>query len=256
MIHLFVDFGHHGPYVGEVEAVLRKRAPEVPVVPLMCDAPAFRPELAAVLLAALARRFRSGDVCLAVVDPGVGTARRALALACDGIWFVGPDNGLFEHVLRHATETRSFLIRWRPPQLSASFHGRDLFAPVAAALARGREAGLEPTEPTRYPDWPDDLAAVVYIDAYGNAMTGIAGARIGRDSRLRVCGTTLGFSPTFGAVPPGQLFWYVNSAGLVEIAANGDDAARRLGLEPGTPVEILDGPQARAASVVRRRRGG
>ncbi len=239
MIFLFTDFGHEGPYVGEMEAEILRRAPGVPVVRLMVDAPPLRPDLAARLLAALARRFRPGDVCVAVVDPGVGTEREAVALEADGIWFVGPDNGLFEPILREALDLRTFRIAWRPPRLSASFHGRDLFAPVAARIARGDLSALEPAEPTTFPEWPDVLAEVVYVDRYGNAWTGLPGEETPRSARVRAGGRELAFAETFGRVPPGAAFWYVNSAGLVEIAVNGGSAAALLGLEPGAPVEVV-----------------
>lgn len=240
MIFLFTDFGHEGPYMGEMEAEILRRAPGVPVVRLMVDAPAFRPDLASYLLAALAKRFRPGDVCVAVVDPGVGTEREAIAFEADGVWFVGPDNGLFEPILRGALDLRTFRIAWRPPRLSASFHGRDLFAPVAARIARGDLSALEPHEPTRHPDRPDALAAVVYVDRYGNAWTGLPGEEVPRGARIRAGGRELAYAETFGRVPPGEPFWYVNSAGLVEIAVNAGSAAVLLGLAPGVPVEMVE----------------
>ncbi|HEX6011323.1 MAG TPA: SAM-dependent chlorinase/fluorinase, partial [Geminicoccaceae bacterium] len=154
MILLFTDFGLEGPYVGEMTAVLRRAAPEVPVVNLMADAPAFRPDLASYLLAAVAERsLAPGDVLLGVVDPGVGGSREALALRLDGRWAVGPDNGLFEPMLRRCGRAETFRVAWRPMLLSASFHGRDLFAPVAARLARGERHDLAPAPPTRFKDW-------------------------------------------------------------------------------------------------------
>ena len=142
MILMFTDFSHAGPYLGEMEAVLRRTAPEVPVVNLMADAPAFSPKPSAYLLAALCGRVPVGDVVLAVVDPGVGGERAPVAVEADCCWLVGPDNGLFELVVRRARAVRTYGIGWRPDTLSTSFHGRDLFAPIAARLARGRRDGL------------------------------------------------------------------------------------------------------------------
>ena len=238
MILMFTDFGLAGPYLGEMEAVLVREAPEVPRVRLMADAPAFAPRPAAYLLAALAARFAPGDVCLAVVDPGVGGERLPLALEADGRWFVGPDNGLFELVMRRAAQVRGFAIDWRPPELSASFHGRDLFAPVAARLARGEQRDLRPAAPTRFPDWPDDWAAIVYVDGYGNAMTGLRAERLAADTLLEAGGRRIARAHTFEAVPAGTAFWYANSAGLVEIAINRGNAAGELGLAVGTPVVV------------------
>jgi S-adenosylmethionine hydrolase len=237
MILLLTDFGLEGPYLGEMEAVLRRAAPEVPVVNLMADAPAFRPDLAAYLLAALLERaVLPGDVLLAVVDPGVGGSRAPIAIRADGRWLVGPDNGLFELALRRARDVACSHIAWRPERLSASFHGRDLFAPVAARLARGEGHDLVPAAATRFPAWPDDLPTILYVDRYGNAPTGLRAGRLEPFSVLEAGGVPLRHARTFTDVPPGQAFWYENSSGLVEIAANGTSAARLLGLSPGDPV--------------------
>ncbi|MDX6750135.1 SAM-dependent chlorinase/fluorinase (plasmid) [Geminicoccaceae bacterium 1502E] len=238
MILTFTDFGVAGPYLGQMRAVLLRAAPEIPVIDLMSDVPAFEPRLAAVLLAALEGTALTGDVVLAVVDPGVGTERAPLALEVDGRWFVGPDNGLFELVLRRAREARSFRIAWRPDTLSASFHGRDLFAPVAAGLARGRTDTLEPAAPLRFPDWPDEPPLVAYVDGYGNAMTGLVAARLPPAAVVEAGGRRLARVRTFGEAAPGEPFWYENSLGLVEIAANGTSAAALLKLAPGTSIHL------------------
>ncbi|HZD26702.1 MAG TPA: SAM-dependent chlorinase/fluorinase, partial [Alphaproteobacteria bacterium] len=136
MIVLFTDFGREGPYMGQMRAVLARRAPGVPVIDLIADVPAWDVRAGAYLLPAYAAEFPAGTVFLCVVDPGVGSARQPMALKADGRWYVGPDNGLFELVARRAAAARGWRIDWRPDRpLSASFHGRDLFAPVAADLA-------------------------------------------------------------------------------------------------------------------------
>ncbi|MDH3597421.1 MAG: SAM-dependent chlorinase/fluorinase, partial [Rhodospirillales bacterium] len=139
MIVLFTDFGLDGPYVGQMKAVLHAEAPGVPLIDLMADAPAFDARAAAYLLAAYAPAFPAGCVFLAVVDPGVGGPRLPLAVEADARWFVGPDNGLLAPTARRAEAARTWQVTWRPDRLSASFHGRDLFAPVAARLALGEE---------------------------------------------------------------------------------------------------------------------
>lgn len=238
MILVFTDFGLAGPYMGEMRAAMLRRAPQVSVVDLMADAPAFRPDLAAYLLAALWPTARPGDVVLAVVDPGVGTERLPLAVEVDGRWLVGPDNGLFEPMLRRADRWRAHAIAWRPERLSASFHGRDLFAPVAAALALGDRSKLAPAEARRFPGWPDDLPAIVYVDGYGNAATGMRASMLRPSARLIAGGQALARARTFGEVPPGEAFWYENSSGLAEIAVSGGSAAARLGLSPGSPIGV------------------
>lgn len=241
MIALFTDFGLAGPYTGQMMAVLHRLAPEVPVVSLFADAPSARPKPSAYLLAAYAAWFPAGAVLLCVVDPGVGSARRAVIAEADGRFYVGPDNGLFDIVLRRASAARLWEIAWRPAQLSASFHGRDLFAPVAARLAAGEPiaALAEPAaDESAARGWPDDLAEIVYIDHYGNAMTGLRGALLPTEARLVVGGRTLAPAATFSAVPPGEAFWYTNSNGLAEIAVNGARADAALGLSIGSPVRV------------------
>lgn len=238
MILILTDFGLDGPYVGQMQAVLHRLAPEVPSVNLMADAPAFDPRLSAYLLAALLGEVEEGDVVLAVIDPGVGTSRAPLAVEIDGRWLVGPDNGLFEIALRRAHEAQTMHIVWRPQRLTASFHGRDLFAPVAASLARGDLSPLADGPAERFPAWPDDLPAIVYADGYGNLMTGLRAACVAETPTIEIKGRRLGHARTFGAVPPGGLFWYANSQGLVEIAANAASAAALLEAGPGEPVTL------------------
>jgi len=240
MIVLFTDFGLEGPYTGQVKAVLYRTAPGVPVVELFADAPARRPKPAAYLLAAYAIWFPPGAVLLAVIDPGVGTQRAALIVEAEGRWYVGPDNGLFELVIRRAASARTWQIPQPPGPLSASFHGRDLFAPVAAQIARGELPSHMPRAAHigRHVDWPDDLPQIVYIDHYGNAMTGLRAPLLPAGGRLAISGKMLRRARTFAEVPPGEAFWYENSNGLAEIAVNGGDAADALGLTIGSPVAI------------------
>jgi S-adenosyl-L-methionine hydrolase (adenosine-forming) len=241
MIVLFTDFGLAGPYTGQVKAVLHKLAPGVPIVDLFADLPVGKPKPAAYLLAAYGSWFPPGIVLLAVVDPGVGSARNAVLVEADGRSYVGPDNGLFEIVLRRAPAASASQILWRPEKLSASFHGRDLFAPVAARLARGEHAscGLQHAAIGRYPDWPDDLPEIVYIDHYGNAMTGLRAALLPETTRLAAGGQVLAHARTFSDVPPGSAFWYENANGLAEIAVNAGRADSALGLCVGSPVAVL-----------------
>ncbi|MTJ83504.1 MAG: SAM-dependent chlorinase/fluorinase [Telmatospirillum sp.] len=244
MIVLFSDFGLEGPYTGQVKAVLCRHAPDVPVIDLFSDAPAQRPMEAAYLLAAYAGGsvFPTGSVFLSVVDPGVGGERPALALRVDGTWFVGPGNGLFELVQRRGRQIDSFRIPPATEGVAPSFHGRDLFAPAAARLAAGQspgQAGLIPGDGPRFPDWPDDLPAIVYVDHYGNLMTGISATRMPQAAAVMINETILPWGRTFSDVPEGCPFCYENSNGLVEIAVNRGRADRFFGLEVGAPVEIV-----------------
>ncbi len=239
MIFLFDDFGWQGPYTGQMKTVLARMAAGIPVIDLQHDAPAFRPQAAGCLLAALVPWLPAEAVMLAVVDPGVGTARRPCVVEADGRRFVGPDNGLFNRVVLQAGSARAWRIDWRPEQLSSSFHGRDLFAPVAAMLATGRSFDRSPMELWQ-PAGPiePDLAEVIYIDGYGNAMTGLRAEAVPSKAVIRCGEQRFRHARTFGEVPPGEGFWYVNSLGRVELAVNQGSAAARYGLEVGVPVFI------------------
>lgn len=240
MIVLFTDFGHRGPYVGQMRGVLQSHAPAVPVVELMSDAPAYSPFHASRLLAALIAPFPAGSVFLCVVDPGVGTARDPLFLKLDSRWYVGPDNGIFDLVAKRSRLVDAWRIDWRPQALSASFHGRDLFAPVAARLALGE--AVDATRLDAYPrpldQVPEDLEEIIYLDAFGNAMTGIRAESLSDRARLDVAGQQLRFARTFGEVTPGKAFWYRNALELVEIAVNQGSAAEVLGLRIGDAISV------------------
>ena len=239
MIVLFTDFGLAGPYTGQMKAVLRREAPQAEIIDLFADAPAGDPRAGAYLLAAYAAWFPPGTIFLCVVDPGVGGPRAPLMIEADRRWYVGPENGLFEHVLRRAKSTHCFEVTWRPPKLSASFHGRDLFAPVAAMLAHGTRPAIRARDAIRESAWPNDLGEIVYIDHYGNAMTGLRGSAMPERAAL-VLGdkTRVIHAATFSAVPQGQAFWYENSNGLVEIAVNRGRAADQLRLAVGSKLTI------------------
>jgi S-adenosyl-L-methionine hydrolase (adenosine-forming) len=240
MIALFTDFGLAGPYTGQVKAVLAREAPNIPVIDLFADAPAFDPRSAAYLLAAYAPTLPEGAVVMAIVDPGVGTERKPLIVEADGLRFVGPDNGLFEIVRRRARRFAAWTIDWRPSVLSNTFHGRDLFAPVAAGLARGERPPASSVEPTALsrPDWPDDLSAIVYIDIYGNALTGIRATSLPTEAMLVVGGRRVARGRTFADTPVGEALWYENANGLAEIAVNRGRADTVLDLRPGSPVTV------------------
>lgn len=238
MIFLFTDFGASDVYVGQVKARLaRALGAAAPVIDLLHEAPAFAVRASAHLLAALAQEIAVGDVCIAVVDPGVGGARDAVALRAAGKWFVGPDNGLLSVVAARAQSAETFRVVWRPQALSASFHGRDLFAPVAAQLARGETSGLAPKARLDIGFGAADLPQIIFIDHYGNAMTALRGAGAQPERALYAAGRTIEHAPLFSAVALDQVFWYVNSIGLIEIACNQGNAAQRLGLKIGDTLQ-------------------
>lgn len=236
-IVLFTDFGLDGIYTAQVEHVLNLRAPDSRVLDYISLAPRGDPRAASYLLEPYTRRFADGTVFVCVIDPGVGSyVDQPVAVRADGRWYVGPDNGLFEQVRRRArdVQTHPLLIDVGDQSISASFHGRDLYAPVAADLACGRKPHHPASKGRRY-DWPDDLFEIIYIDHYGNAITGARAAAVGDVSSIHVAGTPVRRARTFSDVAPGEPMFYVNANGLVEIAVNQGRADEVLGLRPGTP---------------------
>lgn len=240
MIVLFTDFGNTGPYVGQMRAVLERESPGVPVIELFNDAPSFNPVASSYLLAAYIDEFPSGTVFLGVVDPGVGTRqRKPMVYLVDGRWFVGPGNGLFDVILARGSEVKSWEITWRPEKLSNSFHGRDLFAPVAARLARGVSPDGKCNEHPEINIGPGDWPCVIYVDHYGNVMTGLRACNLVPAAKLVVGEHILERADTFGDVPVGQAFWYENANGLVEIAMNQGEANERLKIRLGDKVTVI-----------------
>jgi S-adenosyl-L-methionine hydrolase (adenosine-forming) len=239
-IFLYTDFGSTDIYVGQVKAALQFEAPASPVIDLLNDVPSFEVEAGAHLLAALARRLPSGSVTIAVVDPGVGSARGAVALRADERWFVGPDNGLLSIVAARAAISDCFVIRLVRADTSVSFHGRDIFAPAGALIASGR-ADPRMLEPKAHLDVmlaASDLPRIAYIDHYGNAMTGIRASGLAHSANIGVAGRQIRYARVFSDVPCGELFWYENSIGLVELAGNQRSAAALLGIAVGDPIAI------------------
>jgi S-adenosyl-L-methionine hydrolase (adenosine-forming) len=221
-----------------MKAVLHQMAPGVSVIDLFADAPVNNPKASAYLLAAYAAWFPPQTIFLCVVDPEVGGARPPVIVEADSRWYVGPGNGLFELVQRRASETRSWTIDWRPERLSASFHGVTCSRRLprcwrAASRHRAARAGAD-----RRTDWPEDLGAIIYVDHFGNAMTGLRAAMLPEGARLAAAGRVLESATTFSDRPPGAAFWYENSNGLAEIAVN-RGRADELGLAIGSPVEIV-----------------
>jgi S-adenosylmethionine hydrolase len=237
---LFTDTCLEGPYVGQMKAAIHRVTPQALILDLCHDLAPFAPRPAAYLLAALLPYLPAGACMVAVVDPGVGTARRGLVLEGSGMRLIGPDNGLLAVAAQRLD--RPCWHALPPPQevFSATFQGRDWFAPAAARLQAGRKVALQAlgVQPPEGCDWPPDHACVIYIDRYGNAMTGLRAETLPVNSVLEVGGQQLVGGRTFADVPVGEAFWYANSCGLVEVAVNQGQAARMLDLEVGTPIVV------------------
>lgn len=242
-VTLLTDFGTADGYVGELKGVLATNAPEVEIVDITHDLPAQDVEAARLVVARYWRRFPEGTVHLIVVDPGVGTSRAAIAVGSADRYLVGPDNGVLSPALL-APGAHTVALP-TPPHASATFHGRDVFAPAAAALARGvqlAEVGSPyPTPTIRRTPEPlrrEDGALVgeiIAIDHFGNAITNCIGLHGGS---MEVVGLVLPLVRTYGDVTPGEVVALVGSSGLVEIAERNGNAARRLKLQRGVPVVL------------------
>jgi S-adenosyl-L-methionine hydrolase (adenosine-forming) len=242
IITLLTDYGPVDSYVGELRGVLLSRLPGVTLADLTHAIPPGDVTAAAYVLSRCWSRFPAGTVHLAVVDPGVGTARAALALGLAGHFFVGPDNGLFGPVLRSGPAGGVELAV--PAGASPTFHGRDLFAPAAAALAAGaplESLGVPLSRPPAPVSGPRPrhqgktlVGEVVYVDRYGNLVTNLTPADVPSYAVLETDGSEIGpIRLTFGDVPSGGLVAYIGSGGEIEIGVRDGSATRRLGLGVG-----------------------
>lgn len=243
LVTLFTDFGTADSYIGEVKGVLLTRAPAATLVDLTHAVPPGDVRAGAYLFGRLWHRFPSGTVHLAVVDPGVGTPRAALAFRAHGYWFVGPDNGLFTSVFRNGVEADIVTLP-TPDGAAPTFHGRDVFAPAAAALISGlplrslgdRFAGfperLAYTEP--HYEGKSVVGEVIYVDRFGTLVTNLTAELVPPYAVLEVEELEVGsLRRTFGDVPTGGLVAFVGSGGTIEIAVRDGSAARRLGMGAG-----------------------
>jgi len=235
MIFLFTDYGLEGPYIGQVEAVLHNLVPEEKVINLMADAPRNNPKASAYLLASLAPQIPEKSILLCVVDPAVGSDRdMPVIMNINNHWYVGPDNGLFDIVARQDKELEHWQITWQPEKLSYSFHGRDLYAPVCAKIVNKEAIPGDKKDWQEKHQWKSDLHEVIYIDHFGNCITGIRAKELDNKVEISINNQRILNANTFSDVAKGKAFWYENSNGLVEIAVNQGSAAENLELRIGS----------------------
>jgi len=256
VITLTTDFGQADWFVGTMKGVILSLAPRARLVDLTHDIPPGDVRTASFALAAGASFFPKGTIHLVVVDPGVGGSRPALAVRTARAWFVAPDNGVLSAALAHdpALEVRALdPARMKLPPLSATFHGRDLFAPAAARLARGDSpAGLGKkvsswqTLPTREPRrrGRSIVGEILYCDRFGNAITNLPHSLLPAApsaARLKVPGraSLIPGGTHYEAVPPGAPVVVPGSTGYLEVAVNQGNAATKLKLKVGTQVRLL-----------------
>ncbi len=240
MIIFFTDFSYKGPYIGQLKSAVYKEAPDIKTIDLMHDAPVFDIKHSALLLNTLRNHFPENGVFCCVVDPGVGSSRQAIVIKVAEQYFVGPDNGLFEYIIRTTANIKSFQIVYTPTDLSKTFHGRDIFAPVSAQVHNNNLKNLQEINPEvlqRF-NWPDNLSEIIYIDTFGNLMTGLDADSISKEMIIKYKGYDMCFADTYSEIPAGRFSWYINSNNLAEIAVNSGNAASILSSQIGDFVTI------------------
>lgn len=250
-ITLLTDFGTRDGYVGAMKAVMASLFPGVIIDDISHDVGSGDVAGAALALERYWNRYPRGTVHVAVIDPGVGTARRPLAVEADRRFLVLPDNGIATRVLDGARRWRAVALEeeaYLGPQVSRTFHGRDLFAPSAAYLARGlhlSRLGPAVTEPVRISlsapsEEPEGswVGQVISTDRFGNLVTDLPGDRLAGVETVEVGDRRIPVRQTYGEVEPGELLALVNSDQRVEVAARDDSAARILQAVVGTPVRL------------------
>jgi S-adenosylmethionine hydrolase len=255
LITLTTDFGYADWFVGSMKGVIANINPKASIIDITHGIPAGDIRAGGFALMAACRFFPPKTIHVAVVDPGVGTKRAAIAVETGRFVFVGPDNGLLSWALRdesikriHRLENRKFFL----PELSNTFHGRDLFAPVAAHLSRRiklTELGPKQSNLIRLP-WPERRrfkdaieGEVLYIDHFGNAITNISSTDLADSdsAKLNVRVNThiiSGLSRSYQDGSTDAPLAIISSSGFLEIAINGASAAAELGLQIGTPVRV------------------
>jgi S-adenosylmethionine hydrolase len=257
VITLTTDFGLQDPFVGVMKGQVLRRLPSARLVDLTHEVRAHWPAEAGFWLGRSYRYFPTGTVHVAVVDPGVGTSRDIAIVEAEGHVFLAPDNGLLggvverldaSRVLRRLDERVLPGLDIRRP--SATFHGRDIFAPLAAELAAGRLApsALGPVVAELVPGWLEEpsvaagqvVGTVVTIDHFGNLLTNIDAPLIAslQHPVVRIGGHDIPIKRTYADVRPGEYLALVNSFGVLEIARAEQSAAEGLGLDRGAPLTV------------------
>lgn len=248
-ITLLTDFGTADGYVAAMKGVMAGLVPAAAFDDAGHDVPRGDVLRTAWALGRYWNRYPPGTVHLVVVDPGVGTERRALAVEADGRFVVAPDNGAVSRVLDAARKWRAVELGGDllPAERSATFHGRDVFAPAAARLAGGAELEvLGPTvsDPVRWTEAEPEREGrrirgeVVVTDRFGNLVTNVPSSVLRPDSVVLVRERELPLRATYGSVEPGELLALVNSSDRLEVAVRDGSAARRLDAGPGTEVAV------------------
>jgi S-adenosylmethionine hydrolase len=258
VITITTDFGHKGPFVGVMKGVILQRYGAAKIIDLTHEIPAQWPPEAGFWVRRSYRYFPPGTVHVAIVDPGVGTERDILIVEHDHHYFMAPDNGLLGRMLDTAEGAMVFrldpgaLARLGIGMPSNTFHGRDIFAPIAAELAAGKTTPVSIGIATDswVPAWIDEPAtsegkvtgSVITVDAFGNLISNIDAALLRSFDMpvVHVAGRQIPLLMTYGNAKPGELLALINSFNVVEIAVAESSAANALGVERGAPVQVRD----------------
>lgn len=245
IITLLTDFGLQDPYAGVMKGVIYQHCPDCHLVDLTHLVPPQDIWLGAIQLERAVPHFPEGTIHLAVVDPGVGSHREPVVVVGHRALYVGPNNGLFSLALRHDSVRNVYVIQpglHTPDHPSTTFHGRDVFAPIAAKLAAGlrpQEVGPALAAPLVQLDWEDLHRKVLCVDRFGNVQLGIHRERWqGAVGKLRLGERQIPFHLTYSQVGAEELLCLWNSDGYLEIACNGGNAAEKLGIRAGQPLEF------------------
>lgn len=257
VITITTDFGHKGPFAAVMKGVILQHFPDARVVDLAHDIPAHWPPEAGFWISRSYRYFPTGSVHLAIVDPGVGTEREIILAEYDGHVFMAPDNGLLAPILERDS---CKVYQLNPESLldvgiespSLTFHGRDIFAPVAAEIAAGRLAVHDIGIPTAQwtPGWLDEpeispghiRGIIVTVDAFGNLISNIDKSLVDtlQHPVAHIAGHHLEFSATYARVRPGDYLALINSFDVLEIARSEGSAAEGLGADRGAPITVRE----------------
>jgi S-adenosylmethionine hydrolase len=263
-IVLLTDFGHRDWFAGTLKGVIASIAPGAPVLDLGHGIPPGDIRAGAFNLRAARDFFPEGSVFVAVVDPGVGGPRDGLLVSAHGRSFIGPDNGLLSHAAAGDPRRRIRILEnpaYRLPVLSSTFHGRDVFAPAAAWLWKGaRPSSFGPARASmvELSPWGATLEGrrlrgeILHVDRFGNAITSISAADLGRlpasPKAARAGGISFPFMRHYGEAGDGRPLSLIGSCGLLELSVNGGDASERYGLRRGGRVEMAPGSGAGGAA--------
>lgn len=249
VIALLTDFGPNDNFVGVMKGVIARHCPEANVIDLSHGIPPQAVMHAALALLGSYRHFPDGTIFAVVVDPGVGSERKIIAVKTAEHTFLAPDNGVLSPVVRECKGARFYEITYRPQELSDTFHGRDIFAPVAGMLAAGKSirdfaraipemAEFEIPKPKAV-SANKITGAIVYIDTFGNCMSNIPRSVVHGKAEVRAGGTRIdGISKSYAEKEGGQVLAIFNSFDMLEIAVNRGSAARELGLKVGDEVIV------------------